>query len=162
MRRVRHCGDRAVTGALVRSLVRSLARAVVRGSPAAAEEEPAQFITNGGFAADTNWTKGAGWTIAAGVAANSGAAGTLSQDFGALVAALINGNSYVLTFDLVNVVGGDITATLTGGAGSQVFTASATGLVTHNITATDARTMLAIRSVDGDAITVDNVSLVPA
>jgi hypothetical protein len=31
------------------------------------------LITNGVFAADTNWTKGTGWTIAAGVASSSGA-----------------------------------------------------------------------------------------
>ena len=39
----------------------------------------ADAIVNGGFGADTDWTKGSGWTIAAGVASASAASSTLTQ-----------------------------------------------------------------------------------
>lgn len=37
------------------------------------------LVTNGGFSADTNWTKAANWTIAAGVAAGDGSNGYIDQ-----------------------------------------------------------------------------------
>ena len=40
------------------------------------------LVVNGTFATDSDWTKGAGWTIANGIASQSGGVGQLSQDTG--------------------------------------------------------------------------------
>lgn len=133
-----------------------------RAVAAAGGGEPEQFITNGAFAADTDWTKGAGWTISAGAASSDGSVGQLSQNFGALVAPLTNGNGYTLSYTLTNANGGMVTATLSGGAGSQAFSTSSAGAISHPVTATDARTTISFQSIDAEPIAVDNVSLVPA
>lgn len=65
-----------------------------------------ELFTNGAFAADANWTKGAGWSIAGGVAVGSsvGAAGLLTQSV--LGADL---TPYVLSFDIITQTSGVIT-----------------------------------------------------
>ena len=131
----------------------------------AAASEPSEFITNGSFAVDANWTKGAGWSIAAGVATQDGSSptGALSQNFGALTAALINGNDYVLAFDLTNALSGTVTAVLGGGVGSQgLYGDTGAGAISVPFTATDARTTISFRSPDEVEISVDNVSIMPA
>jgi len=49
-------------------------------------------ITNGDFATDSNWSKGAGWTISGGTANSSGVGGTLQQ-----TSVLVIGKSYKIT-----------------------------------------------------------------
>lgn len=123
-----------------------------------------EFITNGGFASNANWTEGTGWVIAAGVATYTTGGGVLSQNFGSLVAPLTNGVEYTLSFDLTNINGGIVAALLTGGTGSQTaYNSTGTGAGrTANFTATDARTTISFQSVDDEPIVIDNVSLVPA
>lgn len=73
-------------------------------------------VTNGVFAADTDWTKGAGWTIAAGVASFSGSAiAALSQ-----IITIVNGETYELTFTLANASAGEARVVVTT-SGGDVF-----------------------------------------
>lgn len=129
-------------------------------APASGPPEPEEFITNGAFAADTDWTKGLGWTIGGGVADQDGSSDQeLSQNFGALTAALVNGNNYVLTFDLTNGDVGLVTCTI----GTQaVLSTFSQGAINQPFTADGNHATIAFRSLEGAAIIVDNVSLVPA
>lgn len=63
-------------------------------------------ILNGTFAADTDWTKGSGWTIEGGVAVATGA---ISTDLSQTVAPLISGNTYKVTYT-VTVSAGSVAA----------------------------------------------------
>lgn len=144
------------------SIVSSIVRGLVHGGTGgAAVEEPAEFITNGAFATDTDWTKGAGWTIGSGVATQTNDSGILTQDFGALVAALISGHNYILTYDVTaGDGGGDISPTI----GAQMVTSAATsvGSKSASFTASAAHTTVNFRCIDGVTFSIDNVSLVPA
>lgn len=133
-----------------------------RSSPIASlPSEPAQFITNGAFATDTNWTKGAGWTIAAGVATQTNGAGVLTQNFGDLVATLISGNNYVLSFDVTaGDGGGDIIITV--GAQSLSSSTTSVGTKTKPFTATAAQGTVNFSCIDAVTFSIDNVSIVPA
>lgn len=106
---------------------------------------PVELVTNGDFAVDANWTKGTGWTIAAGVASNSGSIGTLTQS-----SVLTVGKSYTVEFDIVAVsnwvVGPDGVSYTTTGRKVASFVASGTGVV------------FAIQ-VGGHTVTIDNVSV---
>lgn len=84
----------------------------------------AEYVTNGTFSSDTAWTKGTGWTIAAGVATATGAISTpLSQT---LAIALIPGYSYSVTFTTSSVTAGTIQVSLGGGTGGTARSTSAT------------------------------------
>jgi len=63
---------------------------------------------NGAFDADTDWSKGAGWSIGSGVAAHTGGDGSLAQ------AMLGVGNDYYIGYDILTVTGGHI-RTIAGG-----------------------------------------------
>lgn len=54
-------------------------------------------VTNGSFAADTNWTKQAGWTISGGKAnfSATGVTAYLRQNIG-----IVQGRTYEITFTL--------------------------------------------------------------
>lgn len=64
-----------------------------------------ELVVNGSFATDTAWTKGTGWTIAAGVAsAVATGASALSQ----VIAALVPGRTYRVTYSITaQTVAGD-------------------------------------------------------
>ncbi len=81
------------------------------------------------FAADTNWTKGTGWTITAGVGrAAAGSASDLSQT----TPPLTSGRYYLVTFTISNYSAG----TITPKCGTQAGTArSANGTYTEVIVA---------------------------
>lgn len=108
-------------------------------------------ITNGGFDADTDWVKGVGWSIAAGVASH--AAGTGSA-LGSTAAAKITA-TYLHVFTLLNYIAG----TVTPRAGANGTGRSANGTFTELITAAAATTIdfLAGSTFDGD---IDNVSAI--
>lgn len=44
-----------------------------------ADADASELVTNGAFAADTDWTKGTGWTIGSGLATSTGAIGGITQ-----------------------------------------------------------------------------------
>lgn len=63
-------------------------------------------IVNGGFGADTDWNKGAGWSIAAGVASASAASSNLS----AAIPPLVAGKFYLITYTVSAFAAGLIAA----------------------------------------------------
>lgn len=79
-------------------------------------------VSNGNFATDTIWTKGAGWTIAAGVATATGAISTaISQTS---LVTLIAGQAYAVTYTITRSAGGLIPSI--GGQSGTERTASGT------------------------------------
>ena len=72
-------------------------------------------VKNGTFLTDSDWTKGASWSIANGKASwTAGSSDTLSQSIGAL-----SGSKYKVTYTLFNYVGaGNLTVSLGTGTGT--------------------------------------------
>lgn len=111
-------------------------------------------VTNGAFGADTDWTKGTGWTIAAGVADCDGtqvAASELSQ-----TPTLVDGVTYKLTFTMTRSAG-SVTPSVGGTAGTERSSAAtfAEDIVAG---ATDTLSFSASEDFVG---TIDDVLLTP-
>jgi len=107
--------------------------------------------TNGTFASDTSWTKGAGWTIAASVATATGAISTaLEQSAGV---SLIQGKSYLVKYTVTRSAG-TITPSLGGTAGTA---RSASGDYSEIIIA--GSTQLISFATSGFTGTLDSVSV---
>jgi hypothetical protein len=64
------------------------------------EEIGSELITNGDFATDSDWSKGAGWTISGGLANHAGAGGTLIQSL-----ILIIGKTYQISYKASGISG---------------------------------------------------------
>ena len=110
-------------------------------------------VTNGGFDADSGWTKGGNWTISGGTANKSaGGANNLSQD-----TTEANGEHYMVTWTLVSISGGSLTMSIGGTAGAAK---SAPGTFTEFITATGVTDLTFTPSAAGVACSIDNVSVV--
>jgi|GEM_PF-1866385 len=115
-----------------------------------------EYSINGGFDTDTIWTKGDGWSIAGGVATCDGTqAGNSSLQENAT---LVNGNDYLLTFEVTAVNAGAINYVDVGGV---VFNddISTTGVKSFSFTATEASTTIAIVADSNFDGSIDNVSL---
>lgn len=108
-------------------------------------------VVNGGFAADADWTKGAGWAIAGGVAA----AVTASSDLTAAVAPLTLGAWYQIVYDLSSFGAGTVAAVI-GANVNPTHAANATYTETNRATST----ALAMRGV-GFTGSIDNVAVKP-
>lgn len=67
----------------------------------------ADQVTNGGFGADTNWTKGTGWSIAAGVASSDGTQ-VANSDLSQAITPT-SGETYEVTFTVSNYSAGNVT-----------------------------------------------------
>jgi len=74
------------------------------------------IAVNGAMAADTDWTKGADWTIAAGVATAAPGAGTVLEPAAALVP--VAGETYEVTYAMSGFVAGTCTFSMGGTAGA--------------------------------------------
>ena len=122
----------------------------INGAPDALGSEE---VTNGDFATDSDWTKSAGWTIANGKATfdNSSGAGNLTQT-GILEA----GKTYVLTFDTLEVGGGNFAYGL---GGLFVFINDIEANTTYAVIATASTTTLNLRGADNFTGSIDNVSV---
>jgi len=94
-----------------------------------ADRQLPEYQTNGNFGADLNWTKGAGWTIAAGKATATGAISTDIKQNAALN--LIAGQSYTVQFTVTRSAG-SLTPSIGGTAGTA---RSATDQYTETIIA---------------------------
>ena len=110
----------------------------------------ADVIVNGGFAADTNWTKGAGWTIAAGVATGTAATGDLT----AAVAPLTANRWFKATYTISGYTGGGVYLLYGGAYYSTVR--SANGTYTEYLR--NLGTSFAIRVNTAFTGNIDNVS----
>lgn len=122
----------------------------------------AEKIVNGGFDADTDWTKTGDVTISAGVATWGTATGYTGTLYPTVPISISIGVQYKLTFDLncnnsemdVSVGGYSAPTMYSDGTYTFVFTASATTNLVFDGTITPGG--------KGNALTVDNVSLTPA
>jgi hypothetical protein len=114
-------------------------------------------VLNGGFDADTNWSKGTGWTISGGVAVKAPGTGSVLGQAAAGVA----GRTYNWTMTLT-VVAGSVTIGWVGTSGN-VFSASmsASGTYSGTLVASATSNLTTVR-VTADAAfdgTVDNISI---
>lgn len=121
-----------------------------------------ELVTNGAFAADTDWTKGTGWTIASGVAtAAAGQATALSQD---LVGKLSGGVTYVLKATVTRTAG-TVSFKVTSAASNtpQDFTLgeaiAKSGTYTRRFVAPPNPTLIKFDKDATFAGTIDNVSI---
>lgn len=115
------------------------------------------LVTNMGFDADANWFKSAGWAISGGVAtATSAAIGSVvSQNI-----ALTPGKSYVVSFDVLSISGGQVQPRFQGGVEVLGTGRSAIGTYTEIMTAVSGNTTLALRAGGSTTTaTIDNISV---
>jgi len=114
-----------------------------------------ELVTNGGFDTDTDWTKQGttpGWSIAGGVAsADNDTNADLVQDIGA-----IPGNTYRVTYTILNYVKGNVAAVVGGTGGGQT---PANGTYVKDIIAGSANSNFLIRGGSDHQFDVDNVSV---
>lgn len=111
------------------------------------------YISNGDFGSDTIWTKGAGWTIAAGVATAIGAISTpISQT---AIIALLQGQAYDIT-NTITVSAGNLTASIGGQTGTA---RTASGTYRETIAAGSSQTIAFTGA--GFTGTLDAVSVTP-
>ena len=111
-------------------------------------------VSNGAFATDTVWTKGAGWTIAAGVATATGAISTaISQTS---LVTLVQGQAYNITFTMTRSAG-SLIASIGGGSTVEQST---TGTYRNTLIAGSTQTL----AFTGNAFTgtLDDVSITVA
>jgi len=113
-----------------------------------------QHVTNGTFATDTAWTKGAGWTIGSGVATATGAISTALSQTSAVT--LIEGQSYNLIYTVTRSAGGIIPSI--GGTNGTERTAN--GTYRETIIAGSTQTI----AFTGNAFTgtVDTITITPS
>lgn len=88
------------------------------------------LVTNGDFGADTDWTKGTGWSIAAGVASSDGTQAGDADLTQAL--SLVNGQTYEVEFTISNYTTGNVTPVAGDVEGTD---RAANGTFTENIVA---------------------------
>ena len=103
--------------------VKLLGAQSVKSSPQYTVGANPELSTNGSFAADTNWTKGTGWTISGSAAHSTSGGGNLSQ----AMAGVSVGGFYAITYTIANyttgtwkvgIGGSDQTAVRSGGNGT--------------------------------------------
>ena len=115
--------------------------------------EGAEEVTNGGFATDTDWTKGTGWTISGG-SANSDGANSFSSLSQASV--LTIGKRYKLIVD-INLTSGQLRIQ-EGGAILETYTTTGANTATYYFiaTATNITFKTSVTPFNGS---IDNVSV---
>lgn len=112
-----------------------------------------EYVTNGGFTSDADWTKGTGWTIS-GDKANATTATSDLEQTSALT--LVEGQAYSVTYTMTQSVG-DVTIKIGGNSGTTQTTA---GTYTETIIAGDSQ--LIEFTGDGFTGTIDNVTVLNA
>lgn len=113
----------------------------------------ADVITNGSFASDTAWTKGAGWTIAGGVGVATASSASITEANGVI------GAWYKATFTLGGFSAGTL-ALQFGGTGTLGVAQGANGTYTETNLAI-AATAVGIKAAGGCTATLDDVSFLP-
>lgn len=116
--------------------------------------EGPEIVVNGSLASDTVWTKGNGWTIAAGSAEKAAtSSSSLSQS-----AALVPGQTYKVSMALVRL-GGNFRFRIAGGANVESDDFSSTGTYTRYLTAVAGNNTFGVFATGGfSAGSVDDVS----
>jgi hypothetical protein len=115
-----------------------------------------ELVVNGGFATDTVWTKGTGWTIAAGVASGAALSNSpITQSF-----APTQGRRYAFTFSVTAYTSGSIRSLFAGAANILGVARSAIGTYTDILLVDSAATLLRLSDFSaGFTGSVDNVSV---
>lgn len=145
------------TRAIVRPVVRSICRPIAGalGTPLLGPE----LLANGGFDSDTVWTKGTGWTIAAGqaICTTPGASSLLSQAFVPIV-----GRTYYAVVVVSSMTAPALSLRFTNAGANVTNTATAIG-----VSGTFTRLMIPVSAADSFSINgtaaalaaIDSVSL---
>lgn len=126
----------------------------------------ANLITNGTFATDTDWTKGADWAIASGTANFIGGFGFLQQIISQVLAAALSASTnYRLTFTVTTVSGGgSVIPRMSGGSG-DISGASRSSAGTYNFDFTTGASAQTTVNFDGSfatgTLSIDNIVLAP-
>jgi hypothetical protein len=114
----------------------------------------ANQITNGGFATDSDWTKGTGWSIGSGVATKAaGSAALLSQ-----AQTMTAGRYYIVTYTITRSAG-TITPQFAGGSTVSGTARSSSGTYTDIMTAVSGNNTVQFSADSSFAGTVDDVSV---
>lgn len=154
-----YCGydnkSAAFTSSFVRVYRGRVRPAIVSATPAVVPSLGAEVIVNGAFAADTDWTKDAGWTIAAGVASVNVAGG----GYFIYQTPLTVGVWYLAAMDINAVTGSGLSLTTDTTEAGLVF--STTGAKTTTSRALATRAAVKTRGVVAVTGEVDNVSFKP-
>lgn len=117
-----------------------------------ADKNLPDYVSNGDFATDTVWTKGSGWTIAAGVATAVTASSDLTEN---AALPLIEGHSYTITYTITRSAG-DVTPKIGDTAG---VTRNSAGTYKETIIAGSTQTLTF--TGNGFSGTVDDVTVEP-
>jgi len=115
-----------------------------------------ELVVNGGFDTDSNWIKGGEATISGGVCRILSTSGSFS---GIYQTVLVVGKTYIVTFDVTNVVSGNLkVGTLAEGASD--ITSSVNSLGSKSFTFTAIGTVISFARTSGQTdISIDNVSV---
>jgi len=123
------------------------------------EELGSELVTNGTFDADSNWTKGTGWTISGGSASCDG---TQTSDSTLVTSSSISGiqNKPVkFSFELSNCTSGTISATVQGTGGQEFSGVSQNKTYTTHITSVDSTALITFTASSDFVGDIDNISV---
>ena len=113
-----------------------------------------ELVTNGTFAADSDWTKGTGWTISDGVATHAaGSSSNLDQAF-----TFVTGQIYKIIVDVVSISGGS-GAIQARGVSTTSFLLDSVGTKTFYYMDTVGNTTLRVNMGSATTASIDNVSM---
>jgi hypothetical protein len=118
------------------------------------DELSSELVTNGNFDTDTNWTKGANWSIANGKATSNGSSGNLQQS-NVLTANEVN--TYLVSFDVVEYNSGSVTPNIHGSiSGTARSSVGSYSEYITGISSVNTSVFFISSSFDGS---IDNVSV---
>lgn len=116
-----------------------------------------EMVTNGGFAADTDWTKGTGWTIAGGVASiNSVGTAALAQNI-----SMVANVWYRCSYTVQNRTSGQVVLLFGSDNGFTIDRAANGTYIETSRRAATGNGAISIYSDGGAVLDVDNVSVKP-
>ena len=121
-------------------------------------------VTNGGFDADSNWTKGTGWTISDGVATCDGsqvADSNLEQSILTEKGVVVAAGKYLVSYRVSNYSAGNIRARITGNSNVNGTLHSANGTYTEVLDNGTENYTLRMVADSTFAGSVDSISIKP-
>ena len=123
------------------------------------EELSSELVTNGTFDADSNWTKGTGWTISGGSASCDGTQTSNSTLVTSSSISGIQNKPVKFSFELSNCTSGTISATVQGTGGQEFSDISENKTYTTHITSVDSTALITFTASSDFVGDIDNVSL---
>ena len=115
------------------------------------------LVTNGGFASDSGWDKGTGWTISGGVATHSGGTDGNLNNTGYTVSVPSN-KTVTLTYTISGHTAGSVRVGLAGGNAQLLTFRAANGTYTESVTNTGGNLYVRFQT-SGFVGSIDNVSV---